>query len=75
VLSGDLLHDTVLARYQYFNKAISSAHFCHNSEGKNLNALPDDPFWWKHQYVMMMMIIIIITTTTTTITITFIEMP
>jgi len=49
------------AHYQFFNKAISSAHFCHNSDDKNFNGLPDDPFWWKHQYDMTM-----ITTTTTT---------
>jgi hypothetical protein len=58
----------VPASYQYFNKAVSSARFCHNSEGNNLNALPDDPFWWKHQHVMMMTITVVITTTTTATT-------
>jgi hypothetical protein len=58
--------------HQCFTKAVSNARFCHNSEGNNLNTLPDDPFWWKHQYMMMMMMIIIIIVTTTT---TFIEMP
>jgi hypothetical protein len=68
VLSGyqyfkkNLLHDIVPACYQYSNKAVSIVRFCHNSESNKLNALPDNPFWWKHQYVIMIMIIVITTT-------------